>query len=313
MIINDSQIDPTTTLPLVSVIILNYNGEKFIQRCLQSVIDDSYPQKEIILVDNASQDNSLNLIQFAMVDKIKIVKNPKNYGFPKGCNQGILHANGEIIVLLNIDTVVRTNWLHALVEPILSNNRVGISGSKLLFLDGQHIQFAGGWMLPNCLTYHEGYGESDPNKYNTPHEVEYLTGASMAIRREVLDQAGGLDEGFPLYYEDLDLCFRTRQQGYRTLYQPDSVVLHFETFGTPKNSRIYYYKYHRGRIRFLIKNYGLRYFLKVFIPAEIRWWKQCNLRQQFIPLLEAYLTQFPKTPYFWIRGFIHRQLIQKKQ
>ncbi len=303
--------NPKSSNPLVSIIILNYNGQTFIQRCIQSVLADEYEPKEVILVDNNSKDNSLETAhQFK--DQIRIIKNPKNYGFPKGCNQGIKHAKGDVIVLLNIDTVVRKNWLEALLEPIRSDSRIGIAGSKLLFLDGKHIQFAGGWMRPNCLTYHEGYGKPDSEKHNVPHEVEYITGASMAIRRDALIKSGGLDEGFPLYYDDLDLCFRIRKLGYGIYYQPQSVVLHFETFGTKKNSRTYFYKYHRGRIRFLLKNFGIRYFIGTFIMAEIRWWKECNFRQQFIPLFGAYCTQFPKAPYLWFRGFVYRRFVLKK-
>ncbi|RJP31370.1 MAG: glycosyltransferase family 2 protein [Candidatus Omnitrophota bacterium] len=296
--------------PFVSVIILNFNGNKFIQRCLQSVLADSYEPKEIILVDNASRDDSLELAR-SFADQITIIENPKNYGFPKGCNQGIRQAKGDIIVLLNIDTVVRKDWLNALIEPMMSDAKIGVVGSKLFFLDGKHIQFAGGWMRPNCLTYHEGYGKPDSAKYNVPHEVEYITGASMAIRREVLERTGGLDEGFPLYYDDLDLCYRARKAGFGVYYQPDSVVLHFETFGTKKNSHIYFYKYHRGRIRFLLKNFGIRYFVGTFLPAEIRWYKECNFRQQLIPLASAYLTQFPKAPYYWIRGFVRRRILKR--
>ncbi|MGC9328135.1 MAG: glycosyltransferase family 2 protein [Candidatus Hinthialibacter sp.] len=293
--------------PLVSVIILNYNGKRFIEPCLDSVLRDSYHPKEILFVDNASKDGSAELA-YAYQDRITIIRNQENYGFPKGCNLGIRVARGEVIVLLNIDTVVCEGWLTELIEPLHSHLHIGMTGSKLLFPDSDRIQFAGGVMEPNGLTQHIGYGQPDGEAFDAPREVEYLTGASLAIRRSLLDQLGGLDEGFPLYFEDLDLSIRMKQAGYAVLYQPSSVVYHFETYGTPKQSFIYYYKYHRGRIRCILKNFGLRYFLAVFLPAELNWLRRCDWTQQIKPLLAAYAGQAPKAPYFWMRGFIRRRM-----
>jgi len=293
--------------PWVSVIILNYNGEHFIRRCLKTVLDDCYHPKEIILVDNASQDHSVDIAEEEFDKQIKIIKNIKNFGFPKGCNIGFRESKGDIIVLLNVDTAVRENWLYELVEPFVRDEKIGVTGSKLFFLNGKHIQFAGGVMEPNGLTQHEGYEMEDNPKFNLPKDVDYLTGASIAIRRTLLEYLGGLDEGFPLYYDDIDLCFTARRLGYRTLYRPSSVVLHFETFGTRKNSSTYYYKYHRGRIRFLLKHFGVKHFLSNILPAEVKWYGHRGFYKQFFPVLKAYCTQLPKAPYFWIRGWYMRR------
>jgi len=299
---------PQNENPFVSVVILNYNGKPFIKRCLETVLADPYEPKEILLVDNASQDDSLAIAR-QMQERITIVENPQNYGFPKGCNQGIKLARGDIIVLLNVDTAVRRDWLIELIQPFKESAEIGVTGSKLLFLDGKNIQFAGGGMRPNGLTYHEGYAFPDTGEYDFPREVEYITGASMAIRRDLLERAGGLDEGFPLYYEDLDICRRIHDMGYRILYQPSSVVLHYETFGTKKQSQKYYYKYHRGRLRFILKHFGLRYFLFTFLPAEYLWTKHCGFLKQIVPLLRAYSTQMIKAPYFWTIGFVRRRFL----
>jgi GT2 family glycosyltransferase len=302
-------VEPTN--PLVSVIILNFNGSQFIRRCITTVLNDRYHPKEVILVDNASADDSLAIAR-TYQEQITIVENKKNFGFPKGCNQGIQVARGDIIVLLNIDTAVREGWLDELVKPMVHDPCMGLVGSKLLFLDGKTIQFAGGRMEPNCLTQHDGYGFEDFGHFNEPREVEYLTGASLAIRKELLDAIGNLDEGFPLYFEDIDLSIQAKQLGYRVLYQPTSVVLHFETYGTPKHSFKYFYKYHRGRIRFLLKNFGIRYCLGTFLPAELRWYGACRFIQQFPPTVCAYATQFPKAPWFWLKGFIRRHFLMRR-
>ncbi|MDP8245711.1 MAG: glycosyltransferase family 2 protein [Candidatus Hinthialibacter antarcticus] len=293
-------------LPLVSVVVLNYNGRQFIVDCIESVLKDSYGPKEILLVDNASSDGSL-LTAYDYQDRITIIKNDENYGFPKGCNQGIALARGEIIVLLNIDTIVQPGWLGALVQPLLDDPTIGITGSKLLFFDGKTVQFAGGEFEPNGLTHHRGYGELDEGQHDQPKDVTYITGASMALRTELLQRLNGLDEGFPLYFEDLDVCMCAHKLGYRSHYVPASVVYHYETFGTKKQSLKYFYKYHRGRIRLILKNFGVSYFVRTFLPAEWNWFWRCDFHRQALPLFFAYSTQLPKAPYLWSLGFLRRR------
>ena len=297
-----------TPNPQVSIIILNYNGKEFMRRCLESVLRDAYEPKEIILVDNASRDGSMDLAQ-SYADRLQMVFNPRNYGFPLGCHQGTRIARGDILVLLNIDTEVTEGWLEALVRPLCEDAAIGLTASKLLFPDRKTIQFAGGAMHANGLTAHEGYGCEDQGQFDTPRDCDYLTGASLAIRRDAWEALGGMDEGFPLYFEDLDLCTRAHRLGYRTLYQPRSVVYHFETFGTQKNSPRYYYQYHRGRLRFILKHFGLTYFFRTFLPAERNWRRQADLDRQGRALRLAYFTQLPKAPYFWVRGFIQRRIL----
>jgi len=271
------------------------------------VLADTYFPKEILFVDNASTDGSGSLA-FPYQDRITIVQNRENYGFPKGCNLGIRVSRGDIIVLLNINTEVCPGWLTNLIQPLIDDPSIAMTGSKLLFPDSRLIQFAGGVMEPNGLTHHIGYGLSDNEEFSVPREVEYLTGASLAIRRDILDRLGGLDEGFPLYFEDLDFSCRTKQACYKILYQPSSVVFHFETYGTKKQSFKYYYKYHRGRIRFILKNFGIRYFIQNFLPSEFDWYRRCDFSRQCAPILLAYAGQFLKAPYFWIRGFWWRRM-----
>ncbi len=297
-----------SSTPLVSIVILNFNGRQFIETCIESVLRDLYRPKEVLLVDNASSDGSLS-IAYNYQDQITVIKNQKNYGFPKGCNEGISQARGEIIVLLNIDTIVQPGWLDGLVAPLLADESIGITGSKLLFFDGKTMQFAGGEFEPNGLTHHIGYGEQDKGQHDEQKDVTYITGASMALRAELLEKLNGLDEGFPLYFEDLDVCMRAFQLGRRSRYTPQSVVYHYETFGTKKQSMKYFYKYHRGRIRLILKHFGLSYFIKQFIPAEWNWYWRCDFAQQAPPLLLAYMTQLPKAPFFWMVGFIRRRAV----
>lgn len=293
--------------PLISVVILNYNGERFIRDCLDSVLADDYYPKEILLVDNASRDGSLKTAREYQNRGVTVIENEANFGFPKGCNRGIALARGDVIVLLNIDTIVRPGWLRHLASPLNEDAAIGVVVSKLLFFDGETIQYAGGGLSPNGLTYHDGYGEKDDAQFDRRRDTTYATGASVAIRVDLLDRLGGLDEKFPLYFEDVDFSLRAQQAGYRVVYQPESVVLHYESFGSRKRSWRYYYNYHRGRIRLILKQFGVKYFMGAFMRAEWDWYFRCDLRNQLGPLLCAYASQLPKAPWFWARGWLRRR------
>ncbi len=298
------------TVPLVSVIILNYQGRLFIERCLKSVLASEYPRIEVIVVDNGSTDDSMDIAR-NFGSRITCIENGKNLGFSAGCNVGIRKCHGEIVVLLNVDTCVRKRWLEALVQPFLEDPRVGLTGSKMLFLDGKTIQHAGGEVLPNGLCQHTGYGKKDERQHDEPREVDYLSGASLAIRRDVLDEIGLLDEGYFFYYDDVDLASSMKQRGFKVLYRPDSVLLHYETFGLKKKSFDYYFRFHRGRLRYIFKHFGIRYYFSAFMRAEIDWWRTGAGFQQGRPLLCSYAVMLPKAPWLWLRGFFLRRKLRR--
>jgi len=223
-------------IPFVSVIILNYNGITFIDRCLSSVLESNYDNREIIFVDNASTDGSIELVK-NKYQGIRVIRNNKNLGFMKGCNVGIRASFGEIIVLLNIDTEVRKDWLVELVEVMRKDKSIRIVGSKLLYPGGTHIQHAGSVIHDNGLTDHIGNMEMDLGQYDQLSDVDYVSGASVAIDRKFLESIGLIDEGYsPLYYDDPDLAIQAGRQGYRVVLAPKSVVIHFETHATQKSS-----------------------------------------------------------------------------
>lgn len=290
---------PLPDTPLVSVVLLNFNGRRFLDDCLNAVLADEYPLREILLIDNGSTDGSLAMAYNYQSEGVTIWPNRANLGFPAGCNRGIEIARGDIIVLLNIDTIVQSGWLQQLVTALQKDPQTVIAASTLLYFDGKTVQFQGGTIDPNGLTHHRGDGETWVHDNKEVTDIAYATGASVAIRRDWLQQSGGLDEGFPLYYEDVDLSVRAIQQGFRVVYQPHSVVWHYQTFGTVRRSWTYYFKYHRGRLRFVLKQFGPVYFLKQFLPAELRWFFRCDFHNQALPLLFAYLSQVPNALRFW--------------
>jgi GT2 family glycosyltransferase len=250
-----------------SVIIPVWNGRPYLRDCLDALLAQEFAEFEILAVDNASTDGSRDLI-VTEYPSVLLIRNPGNLGFAGACNVGLRAAVGEVLVLLNQDTQVREGWLEALVRAC-QEPTVGVVGCKALYPDGKTIQHAGGRLeWPLGMGSHEGCGEPDGGAWSVPSPVDYVTGAAMAFRRQVLDELGPLDEGFwPGYYEDTDFCYRARQAGYKVWYTPEACLIHHES-ATLGGSRDLQVAFNRGRLRFVLKHLPPRRFLAEFVPAE---------------------------------------------
>ncbi|MDD2781552.1 glycosyltransferase [Sulfuricurvum sp.] len=213
----------------VSIIIPVYNKIEYTYTCVKSIRDSvknvSY---EIIVMDDCSIERDSEQLK-SKLKNLKFVRNQKNIGFLKNCNYGASLANGKYILFLNNDTEVQNLWLESLVELIESNQMIGMVGSKLVYPDGT-LQEAGGIIWNDASGWNYGRGD-DPDKpeYNYVKEVDYISGAAIMLPKKLWDEIGGFDERFvPAYYEDTDLAFEVRKRGYKVVYQPKSVVVHFE-------------------------------------------------------------------------------------
>lgn len=276
----------------VSVIIPVWNGSKYLPACLDAVLAQSYPGVEVIVVDNASVDGSADLVT-SRYPQVRVVRNRENAGFAGGCNAGMQVARGQILVLLNQDTSVCPGWLEALVGGVLAPE-VGVAGCKILYPDEKMIQHAGGWVeWPLGLAHHYGRGEEDVGQWDDSRPVEYVTGAAMAIRREVAERLGGLDEGFwPGYYEDVDFCFAARECGYGVQYVPAATLAHHETTSTG-DAMLAVEALCRGRLRFLIKHMPLDDLLQVLTGEERVYYLQSGEAKSAHALRMAYLETIP--------------------
>ena len=250
-----------------SVIIPVWNGRPYLAGCLDALFAQEPSDFEVIVVDNASTDGSADYVASDYAHA-RLVRHRDNLGFAGACNAGIRSACGEVLVLLNQDTEVHRGWLDALLQP-LREPQVGVVGGKALYPDGETIQHAGGRIeWPLGIAYHHGMGEPDAEQWNVPRSVDYVTGAAMAFRRDVLDAVGLLDEGFwPGYYEDADFCFRVRATGQEVRYVPEAVMIHKESSSLAGTAALYRYL-HRGRLRFVLKHLPPQRFLAEFAPAE---------------------------------------------
>ena len=214
--------------PLVSIIIPVFNQFHYTYDCLKSIF--KYTENvefEIIIADDLSTDNTINLKEY--VENIKYIRNDKNLGFIKNCNNASKFATGKYILFLNNDTQVQKNWLNSLLEIIETNEKIGMVGSKLIYPNGR-LQEAGGIIWNNASGLN--YGKSDdPTKseYSYVKEVDYISGASIIIKKDLWQKIGGFDERYaPAYFEDTDLAFEVRKNGYKVIFQPKSLVVHFE-------------------------------------------------------------------------------------
>lgn len=249
------------------MIILAWNGVAYLEPCLGAVLGQGYPDLEAIVVDNGSSDGSADLVA-GRFPQVRLIRNEHNLGFGGGNNVGLEAATGELLIMLNQDTVVQPGWLDALVEAF-EDPTVGLVGCKILYPDGETIQHAGGYLLwPIAEGKHYGIGERDGGQYDEPHEVEYVTGAALAMRRAVYAQIGGFDEQFfPGYYEDTDLCLRARHAGFKVLYWPPALVYHHQ--GGSLEHRPYHQQYliFRNQVRFVFKHCTVGEILDSFVPA----------------------------------------------
>jgi GT2 family glycosyltransferase len=218
------------------VIILAYNGEKYLEDCLGSLKNQSYSNYEVIVVDNFSYDGTVNLIKRDF-PWVKVIENKMNLGFAKGNNIGIKYAlenNAEYIILLNQDTVVQENFIEEGIE-LLKNPKIGIISPKIKFYNSNKIWFAGckivrGRYLISIpiikLTYNIGKFQEDNGQFDKIKESDCATGCAIFIKKETIEKIGLLDESFFLYSEDIDWSIRCRNAGYKIYFTPKTIVFH---------------------------------------------------------------------------------------
>jgi GT2 family glycosyltransferase len=217
---------------LASVLLLCHNKLEYTRQSVAALRRNTAPELyELVVIDNASTDETpqfLNQIADEM-PSVKIVRNSENLGFIGGNNRGAEVASGQYLFFLNNDTQVQPGWLEPLTNLMAQDSTVGAIGSKLVYPDGR-LQEAGGMIF--CDGSGWNYGKfDDPNdpEYNYIREVDYCSGAALMVRADLFRAMGGFDVLFdPAYWEDTDLCFAVRRAGYRVLYHPASVVVHYE-------------------------------------------------------------------------------------
>ncbi len=266
-----------TNYPLISIITVNYNHSEVTLEMIESLNKISYPNIEVIVVDNCSPDDDPKIIKRKYPNVI-LVENPINYGFAAGNNYGLMRARGEYVMLLNNDTVVTENFIEPLLDKLEQNPGIAAVSPKIrYFHTPDTIQYAG-YTEINPITMRNfsiGFNQKDKGQYDEDRETAYAHGAAMMIPMEVIKKIGLMSYIFFLYYEEADWCARIKQAGYKIFYVHDSLVYHRESISTGRLSALKIYYLNRNRIVFMRRNIhgkdfylGILYQLMVAIPKN---------------------------------------------
>jgi len=225
---------------LVSAIVVNYNGRRFLKECVQSLIDQTYENMEIIIVDNASSDDSIEYLTSNFKGLI-IIENSENLGFAGGVNAGIRKARGSFILTLNNDARADSHCVEHLISVMTTDDSIGMCATKMLFPDNR-INSAGICISRSGAAWDRGMFETDNAQYDQREEIFGPCAGAALYRTKMLDEIDLFDENFFLYMEDVDLAFRAQLSGWRCIFVPDAVVYHFHggTAGFMSDLTVYY-------------------------------------------------------------------------
>lgn len=221
---------------MIDIVIPNYNGNKYLKECIDSLYTQTYSNFRIIIIDNASTDSNYKWLND--YKNLTFKRLDKNYGFDRAVNEGIKLSDSEYIVLLNNDTVAKDNWLEELIKCIEKDKNIFSVCSKMIRYDNKNLIDDAGDEY-NILGWGYKRGDGQPiNKYNKTEEVFSSCAGAAIYRRSILDEIGYFDEHFFAYMEDIDISYRAKIHGYKNIYCADAQIYHIgsATSGSRYNS-----------------------------------------------------------------------------
>ena len=253
-----------TTMPLVAVVILNWNGKKYLQQFLPALQASTYANKKIIVADNASTDDSVNFVcaNFPMVE---IICNTSNEGFAQGYNTALKKVTADYYVLLNSDVEITAGWIEPVIKLMETDQLIGACQPKIkAWHQRTHFEYAGacgGWIDEFGYPFSRGrvfdITEEDTGQYDKAVACFWASGAALFVRSELYHRLGGLDAYFFAHQEEIDLCWRMQLAGYKVYVEPSSVVYHVGGGTLPKSDNLKVFLNFRNNLIMLAKNMSL--------------------------------------------------------
>ena len=244
-------------LPLVSIVIVNFNGKRWLKNCFESINNQVYPNLEVIVVDNNSTDNSVAYIK--KYPEYKLIENKNNLGFAEGNNIGVSNAKGDFYFLLNNDTVlIESDLISKAISFLLKNKKIGVLQPKICLLAHPgKIDLCGSFWTPTTMLYHYGcYQDEKLKMFDHNFPVFTCKGAAMFVRKTCVDNVGLFDPDFWCYYEETDFCHRVWLDGFECWYFSETKLLHANG-GTSQGFRNDFIQYHnfKNKLRSFINNF----------------------------------------------------------
>lgn len=258
-------------MPVVAVVILNWNGKKYLEQFLPPLIEFSGPEAEIIIADNASKDDSVSFIR-KRYPQLRIIENTTNEGFARGYNIVLQQVEAEYLVLLNSDIEVTPDWISPVIDLMKSDQTIGACQPKIRsFYNRDEFEYAGAaggfidkYGYPFCRGRMFLTLEKDTGQYDDQVEISWATGACLFVRSDLFRRLGGFDDDFFAHMEEIDFCWRLHNYGYRVMYCPDSMVYHIGGGTLPKASWRKTYLNFRNNFMLLYKNLPSNLLFPVF-------------------------------------------------
>ncbi|MBL0130056.1 MAG: glycosyltransferase family 2 protein [Chitinophagaceae bacterium] len=253
-----------STAPKVSIVILNWNGQKFLEQFLPSVLSTSYTNVEVIIADNGSVDDSISFLQKKYPD-IRLIRFDENYGFAKGYNEALKLVVSDYYCILNSDVEVQPGWLQPMVDLLEKDKNIAACQSKLLSYHQpkmfEYAGAAGGWLDKYGYPFAKGrvfdISEEDHGQYDKAEPIFWASGAALFIRSSVFHEMMGFDEYFFAHQEEIDLCWRIQLAGYKIYSCPSSVVYHVGGGTLPRGNSLKTYLNFRNNRIMISKNMPL--------------------------------------------------------
>jgi GT2 family glycosyltransferase len=257
----------------LSIVIVNYNTKELLKQTIESIIKTSSGfDYEIIVVDNSSRDNSVEMVR-ENFESVILIANSSNLGYAKANNMGINKAAGRYVLLLNSDTIVLEDCLQACVKYMDNNKNIGALGCKVVLRNGELDHACKrGFPTPEASLYYllkldklfpnsKRFGQYDLTylPQDEINEVDVLIGAFMMVRKQTIDEIGLLDEDFFMYGEDIDWCYRIKAAGFINVYYPKQKIIHYKGASSRKRRFMTIYEFHRAMLLFYNKHYLHKY------------------------------------------------------